>query len=225
MVKAAPKINIVTEEWRPFNYTDEQGEITGRATKRVKAILDNAGFDYQIKSYPWARSMVMATNLENTMIYTILKTQEREPLFQWVCPLIGPITVNLYKLTKRDDIRISTLEDAKNYMISIEKGESDHEYLLNQGFQNGEHLYVTSDPYAGARKFFAGRVDLVLQTEWEMAENLTHFQHSEDEVEKVLELKKASDAQGCLAFSLKTDKTIVEKVRQALINYNSKHSL
>ena len=223
---ANDSLNVVTEEWRPFNYTNESGEITGRATERVKAILKRAGFDdYKINSYPWARSMTLTKNESNTLIYTILKTKEREPLFQWVCPLIGPVRVNLYKLSARDDIKISQLIDAKRYVTSIEQGESDHEYLLAQGFTNDANLDVTADPHAGIRKFFAGRVDLVLQTEWEMAENLRQFNRAPSTVKKVLEVKKESDAQGCLAFGLKTDKAVVNKVQKALAEYNKLHGL
>lgn len=224
-VAASAKLNVVTEEWRPYNYTNEHGEVVGRATERVKAILDSINIEYQITSYPWARSMILTANDENTLIYTILKTKERENLFQWVCPLIGPVKVNLYKLAKRKEINITTLEHAKRYVTSIEKGESDHEYLLANGFKNGVNLDVTSDPYAGARKFFAGRVDLVLQTEWEMSENLRHFNHTESEIEKLIEVTKASDEEGCLAFSNKTDKALVEKLRNALKAYNQKHGL
>lgn len=216
---------MVTEEWRPFNYTDEQGEISGRATQRVKAILDSININYQIKSYPWARAMTLTANDENTLIYTILKTKERAPLFQWICPLIGPIKVNFYKLSKRKDINIDALDDAQKYITSIEKGESDHEYLLANGFENGVHLDVTRDPYAGTRKFFSERVDLVLQTEYEMSVNLEHFNIPAGSVEKVFEVEKDSDAQGCMAFSLKTDKALVEKIRNALKEYNQKHGL
>ena len=219
------KLNVVTEEWRPFNYTNEQGEVSGIATQRVKAILDSINIDYTITSYPWARSMILTSNDENTLIYTIIRTKERENLFQWVCPLIGPIKVNLYKLSKRTDIKIKSIDDARNYVTSIEKSESDHEYLLSKGFVNGVNLDVTGDPYAGTRKFFAERVDLVLQTEWEMAENLRHFKRPASDVVKVFEVKKPSDAEGCMAFGLKTDKALVDKVRNALYDYNKKHGL
>lgn len=220
-----PELTVVTEEWRPFNYTNKNGDIDGHATKRLKAVLDSIDANYQIHAYPWKRSMTLALNEENTLIYTILKTKEREPLFQWVCPLIGPVKVNLYKLSGRDDIAINTLSDALNYVISIEKGESDHEYLLSQGFQEGINLDVTGDPFAGARKFFAGRVDLVLQTEWEMAENLRHRGLPELSVTKLLEVSKKSDGEGCIAFGLKTDKAVVDKVRVALAEYNKQHRL
>ncbi|MDE3270516.1 transporter substrate-binding domain-containing protein [Pseudoalteromonas sp. G4] len=215
----------MTEEWRPFNYTNDNGEITGIATERLKAVLDSINIEYTISSYPWARSMILTSNDENTLIYTILRTKDREDKFQWICPLIGPVKVHLYKLSKRKDININTIEDARNYVTSIEKSESDHEYLLSKGFINGVNLDVTGDPYAGTRKFFAERVDLVLQTEWEMKENLRHFKRPASDVEKIFEVKKPSDAEGCMAFGLKTDKALVDKIRKALKDYNVKHGL
>jgi len=41
---------VVTEEWRPFNYTDDNGVIVGRSTTKVKAILDSLGYKYDIRT-------------------------------------------------------------------------------------------------------------------------------------------------------------------------------
>lgn len=220
---AKTNLNVVTEEWRPYNYTNEKGEITGLATERLKAILDSIDVDYTITSEKWERSVHLARNVPNTLIYTIMRTPERESLFEWICPLIAPIKVYLYKRTNRNDINVNILDDAKNHTISIEKGESYHGFLLSQGFENNKHLQVTLDPYQGARKFFNGQVDMVLQTEAEMSMHLDSFKYTSADVEKVIEVNKESNIQGCIAFDLKADKQLVEKVRNGVLQYNQKH--
>ena len=42
-VKSNTTLTVVTEQWPPFNYVNQQGDIDGIATKRVKAVLDVAG--------------------------------------------------------------------------------------------------------------------------------------------------------------------------------------
>jgi polar amino acid transport system substrate-binding protein len=220
---AATKLTLVTEEWRPFNYTnDETHELTGIVTERLKAILDEQGFTYQISSNKWDLSLNKASNLKDTLIYTIERTADREPAFQWVCPITPIVPVSLYKLSKRKDIQIKALSDAKKHIISIENNESDHEFLNSEGFIDGKHLKVTNNPYEGPRLFFENKVDLVIQSGPEMDYYLNYYNHSKDEVEKLIELRSF---QGCLAFGLKTDKKLVEKVRRAVLEYNKTYPL
>ena len=40
---AHPYINIVTENWKPYNYTDTDGSIKGDSTEKVRKILIHAG--------------------------------------------------------------------------------------------------------------------------------------------------------------------------------------
>ena len=56
----ANHISVVTEDWPPYNYLDENGEMTGYSTKVVKKVLEKANVQYDIRLYPWARSYEMA---------------------------------------------------------------------------------------------------------------------------------------------------------------------
>ena len=47
----AESIKVVTEEYPPYNFT-QNGKIIGSATTVLTAILDKAKLDYEIKSYP-----------------------------------------------------------------------------------------------------------------------------------------------------------------------------
>ncbi|MDE3273063.1 substrate-binding periplasmic protein [Pseudoalteromonas sp. G4] len=219
------ELSVVTEEWRPFNYTDENGNLVGRSTVKVKAILDGLGYQYQIHSYPWTRAMDMAKTDKNTLIYSIFRTAEREPLYQWVCPLMAPVKVYLFHLKNRKDIKLSSLEDAKNYITSVGRNARSHEFLLEQGFVEGVNLDVTSDPSAELRKFLAGRVDFLVQSEWEMFESLKAGKRSIDDVTRSIEVTNINERQACMAFSKNTDKHIVSEVQIALDKYNKKHGL
>lgn len=216
---------VVTEEWRPFNYTDDSGVIVGRSTTKVKTILDSLGYEYDIRSYPWTRAMSMAENDANTLIYSIFRTPEREHKYQWVCPLMAPVKVYLFHLATRDDIDVTSLEDAKNYVISVGRNARSHETLLEKGFIEGQHLDVSADPNAELRKFLAGRVDFLVQSEWGMSESLKRVKRDYSDVVRSLEVANVSDRTACMAFSKATDKQIVNRVQIALEQYNKKFGL
>ena len=61
------KISIVTEEYPPFNYT-EDGHEKGLATDVVLAVLKQMGMQADIRSLPWARAYDTAVNGKDVMI-------------------------------------------------------------------------------------------------------------------------------------------------------------
>ena len=217
---AVDSIQVVTEEWLPFNYTNSQGQLVGRSTEKVKAILADAGISYTMNSYPWLRSMHLAQTQANTMIFSIYRTQEREKLFQWVCPLMSPVKEYLFTLATRNDVHINKLEDAKKYMISALRGDANTAYLLDAGFESGINLDLTFDPSSNARKLIAGRVDMIVYTEYTAYELMKNLGYEYSMLRKVFELKEIDSRRACIAFSLNTDKNIVRKVQAALDKYN-----
>ncbi|MDK1288353.1 substrate-binding periplasmic protein [Pseudoalteromonas umbrosa] len=218
-----PKLQVVTEEWVPYNYANQQGEIVGRATQKVREVLDLAGIEYEIKLYPWARSMKLTKTQPNTMIYSIYRSSDRENLFEWACPLLRPVRQYLFRLKSRTDIQVASLEDAKKYVISIVRGSVVHEFLTKQGFESGTNLDITADPSASQRKLLAGRIDFLLTTEYTMHETLKSIGVNYDAVVPVIEVRNNSDRRACMAFNLNTDKQLIDKVRRALAEHNSRY--
>ena len=222
-VFATNSLQVVTEEWLPYNYTNAEGKLVGRSTDKVRSILDDVGVNYKITSYPWLRSMHLAKTRPNTMIYSIYPSSERKKLFQWVCPLMAPVKEYLFALNTRNDIQLKTLEDAKKYVISIVRGSVSEGYLTDAGFKPGINLDLTSDPSSTPRKLIAGRVDLILHTEYTASERMKELGYDYSMLRKVIEVKEIDNRRACMAFSLKTDKSLVKRVQDALDKYNKLH--
>ncbi|CAM4238848.1 substrate-binding periplasmic protein [Pseudoalteromonas byunsanensis] len=220
---AQPMLNVVTEEWVPYNFTNEKGEIVGRASQKVREVLDAAGVQYEIRSYPWVRSMKLAQSKKNTMIYSIYRTSERESLFLWACPLLNPVKEFLFKLRTRDDIHVETLDDAKKYITSLVRGSISHEYLVERGFENGVNLDLTADPSASPRKLLARRVDFIITTEYTAYERMKELGHPYELLEAVHEVKNADERRACMAFNKDTDPEILSRVRKALAEHNARY--
>src|ERR1700761_3947677 len=99
-------IDIVTEEFPPFNYTDK-GRLTGYATEVVEAVLAETGVKGNFHVVPWARAMNWAQEKENVLIYSIARNEEREKIFRYV----GQITAgqNYFYALKGRKIEISSI--------------------------------------------------------------------------------------------------------------------
>lgn len=207
---AAQDIKIVTEDFPPYNY-EEKGEVTGLSTKIVRAVLKEAGMDCNISLYPWARSYNMALEQENVLIYSILRISEREKLFKWV----GEIAVSemyFFKLKERADIQITSLDDAKKYVIGVTRETAPHQYLLNKGFELKE---VDSRDELSIRKLVNRRIDLMPYYGIPFVYKVKGLGYDPEQFEKVYFLKDASEKL-YMAFGAKTSDSIVEKFRKAL---------
>ncbi|SFC60284.1 substrate-binding periplasmic protein [Pseudoalteromonas denitrificans] len=217
-LSADVKLQVVTEEWPPFNFTNEDNQVVGTTTTLVKKILKQANIEYSIHSYPWARSMQLAQGPGNVMIYSIYQTSDRLNKFQWICPLSSPVKSYLFRLTSRNDLNITKLNQAKKYRIGINRADSSHEYLTKYGFIEGKNLDLTADGKANIRKFLAKRVDFIVQTKHSMLERLKEVNMPYSKVEKVIELTGYNKKSPCMAFSLTTDKSMIKKIQKAFLN-------
>ena len=67
-----------------------------------------------------------------------------------------------------------------------------------------------------------GRTDLIITTELTVTKNLATLGQSRDKVKLAFMLKQTLENPVCLAFSLKTAKSIVDRMRDALIVINGR---
>lgn len=95
-------ITLVTEEMRPFNYTQD-GNLYGFSADLVRAALDAAGLEYTIDVQPWPRAYDRALKDRNVFIFSMARTPQRESNFIWVHAL-APAQVRLFRLASREDL-------------------------------------------------------------------------------------------------------------------------
>lgn len=214
-------ITIVTEDWPPFNYMKGQ-EVVGVSTAIVKATLNHAGLEYKIRSYPWARAYRKALYDDNTLIYTIARTKEREDLFKWIGPFASR-KMYLFKLKSRKDIQLKSFEDLKRYKIAVFHEDATHQQLIKRGFPEKQLQKITS-ANSNILMLAFGKVDLIPANEFALISqlkskdvkvSLLHYKNSLSyhQVEKAYLLVDKGGYY--MAFSKKTSDQIVVKVRKA----------
>ena len=98
----------------------------------AKKIGEVAGFDIQIKFYPWPRSMKNTIELDNNIIVGLSRTPPREKKFTWIAPFMD---LGIGFVTLQNPI--NSYAQAKQLgSVGLWKGSSYHDELKRSGFNN-----------------------------------------------------------------------------------------
>ncbi len=206
----AEKFKVFTEPLEPVHY-EENGEIKGIATEVVRAIFTEAGMEPQIEIYPWKRTYQKALTNNNSFIFTINRTEKREPLFKWIGPILDKNTY-LYKLKSRKDIEVASYEDVKKYTTAVILGHSLTSRLMEMDFQEGEELITTPNKNIQIKVFLKGRSDLITGNQYTILRSLKSEGYSIADVEPVL---LVSSKGYFLGANINCKDEVVERLRQA----------
>lgn len=86
--QAQEPITFYTEEYPPYNYLNERGEIDGIATRILQQALAAIDHPVNFRLVPWARAFSEAALRPGNCVYSTARTAERESMFRWVGPLL-----------------------------------------------------------------------------------------------------------------------------------------
>lgn len=152
----AQGLSIYCEDDKSLQTVGADGKLTGFSVEVVQEIQRRVGNKDSIQVVPWARGVNNLNMLSNTLLFSMARTAERNPLYQWV----GPIFENVYGLYVKADspLKITTLEDAKTVgVIGVYRDDARDQTLTKLGFTNLER---TTDNVQNFKKLMAGRVDM-----------------------------------------------------------------
>jgi polar amino acid transport system substrate-binding protein len=209
------EVRVFTEHLPPFQI-DTAGAATGFATDVVRQTFQDAGISYQIEFQSWSRAYQLALRDPNTCIYSISKSKERQALFQWIGELSYNTTA-IYGLASRKDIKLHSLEQAKNYVIAVTRDDVTHHYLLQHGFEEGKNLYVLEN-VSSMLNVLANRrqgIDLVIINDTILKYRAVESGLAPAEFHKQLVLPDLP-LDFHLACSLKTPEAVVAPLRRSL---------
>ena len=211
----AEKITIVTAESHPYVYK-ENGEIKGISTEVVKEIMKSVDVTYKVQIFPWARSFSLAKKKSHVLIYPLERTPERESDFHWV-GTITPFQSVVYKLKKRNDVKITAVRDLLSYKVGVRRQGAGHDFLE---MMKHKKLQPVKDLSFNIKKLVRDRIDLILTTEAEFKNYLLTHKQDKSLFEKVFEVDELSN-DGYLAVSKQTPKKLVLQLRVALVRLKS----
>lgn len=155
---ADQKLNVVTEEWPPYNYV-EGGVVKGLSVEVVQALARALEVQIDIRLLPSMRTTVALDNQPRTLMITMLRTPEREARYKWIGPL-GESSIYFYK-RKGSPLAIDSLEDAKKVpLICARHAGLTVSRLKAAGFANLDASAL--DGKAAYRMLLFGRCDLAV---------------------------------------------------------------
>lgn len=151
-----PGPKILTADLPPYNYIDK-GRLKGPVAILISQMLKTLGHNQSISALPWPRAYAMALKGPDYVLFSIVRSPEREKLFKWV----GPVArLDDYLFKKRGSpLIIKSLDDAKRYRVGIQCHSAGHQYLRQMGFKKIEVDYSVGG-LRMARMLMAGRIDL-----------------------------------------------------------------
>lgn len=209
----AQELKAVTQDFKPYSY-EQNGKVTGIATEIVELILERANLQASFTVYPWARAYKIATEEPNVMIYSLVRSAERENLFKWIGPILPPVKTYLYKLKKRTDIHLTSLDDARQYSIGVVRATMPHQFLMKQGFEEEKNLSINANQDALIKNFFTERIDLIMSESLNFAAQASGIGFTPGDAEPAIELSILT-VEFYLGISLKTDDALVQKIQAA----------
>lgn len=216
LVTQASTLSVATTEFPPFQYSTGD-QVRGITTEIVENVIVNAGYKANIKSYPWARALKLGMKEREILIYSIVRSPEREKQFKWI-GVIAPYKVHFWKLKERKDIKINSIEDAKHYRCGATIGDVKTDQLLKMGFVAGVNLDLVASDQQNIRRLFAGKIDIMTHDDLSFRYSIETEKLDYSLVEKLIYLD-GSSRELQLAASLGTSDVVVEKLRASLIAF------
>ena len=212
-VMSTTKLNIVTEFMPPLQLAKSGHRLEGKTAALVEAIIDDSELSHHINIFPWARSYLWATTKPNVLIFPIIRTTEREQKFHWVGK-VWSFSAQIYRLKSRRDVQVHSLEDAKNYIVSVYRDDFFHQFLLGRGF-NANQLHASSGIEQSVRLFLNGRTDLIIIDESIFKYYLKQHQRSHSEVISIVKLSDIRTNDAYIALSKGTSPAIINQITQS----------
>lgn len=130
-VQASPSvIQVYTEEYPPFNFSDSSGAPAGESTSLVQSMMKAAGLEFKITFVPWARALKFAADNKNSCVYSTSRTPERESTYHW----IGPLATNQWTVfgNATEQKRVKKIEDLKSEKVGSYLGDAIVHYLKDR---------------------------------------------------------------------------------------------
>ena len=201
-------LTVYTEPLPPLHYEDD-GKVVGIATEIIEEIFRLAGYLPRVEIYPWKRSYHLVQKQKNQFIYTLNRTEKREPLFKWIGPFLTKKTY-LYKLRGRADITLNNLEDAKKYVTAVVLGHSLTLRMEELGFEEHVNLVMTPDKSIQMKVFLNNRCDLITANNYTIHRALESVNLGMGDVEPALLI---SESGYYLGAHPDTDPDIVQRLQ------------
>ncbi|MEL7557654.1 ABC transporter substrate-binding protein [Stutzerimonas chloritidismutans] len=206
------KVVLLTENFPPFNMAADgknyaaDHNISGINAEIVREMFKRAEIDYSLTlRFPWERIYNQVLEHPDQGLFSTTYTPEREPLFKWVGPLASTGWVLL--APAGSPMRLSSLEQAKQYQVGAYKNDAVSQHLESKGFEPINSLRDQEN----IGKLLKGQIDL-----WATTDPVGPYLAKQEGVSGLTTVLRFNDAQLFLALNKETPDEVVSRLQKAL---------
>lgn len=204
---------LMTENYAPINFKKD-GRLQGISVDTMVEMLKLVGSKQtrkDIRLFPWARGYKMALEQKNTVLFVMTRSEAREPLFQWVGPLVPSNIVLMAK--KSQGIQIKSKDDLLQFRrIGAIRDDIGHQLLLQLGIPP-KQIHRTTSPTSAVQMLNLGRIDMWAYGRIVALWYIKEFGFDPNDYEEVYTLKQAYQY---FAFHKDTPPTLIKQFQEAL---------
>lgn len=161
---ASQSLRVVTEELPPYNYLSPQGTLSGASMQIVQALLEILRLEAKIEILPWARAYKEAMSKPNVLIFSLLRTSQRESDFHWLSP-ITPINIRIFALPSAGIAPFTNLNTLGSKTLAVVRNSSQVDYVKRHQSVDLKNLIIGRSFEQLYRMNMMGRVDLFMAPE------------------------------------------------------------
>lgn len=209
--KDSQRLDVYTESLPPYQMLSND-QIVGVATTRVEALLEEAGLPYKLHLVPWARAYNAVNQQSHSLIYSMLRSAEREQQFQWLA-VVAKVK-NCFVSLADSDVVLTSISDIAPYVTGVIRNGYAHSFLLEHGFVENKHLFVLATTEDQLHLLLAKKIDLLFIDRSIVETSLTDAGLALDTIKPIL-CNEAWEGSMYLAANLKMPASVVERIKSA----------
>lgn len=199
-----------TEMYPPANFIAND-RLQGITIDSLKLMWQHMNMpEQEIIVVPWARGYKNTLSQPNTALFTMSRTQAREPLFKWVGPLFKSVHVLMTKKSKA--VAISNVGDLFNYRVATIRGDISEISLQQIGYPDYNMAKVTNLE----RAFYmmqSNKVDMLMVSIHGFSHLTKQMNVDINDYEKVWTVNTVGNY---IAFNLGTPDWLIQQYQDAL---------
>ncbi|MGL4479474.1 MAG: substrate-binding periplasmic protein, partial [Aeromonas veronii] len=158
----------------------------------------------------WARGYYLLTQKPNVVLFSTARTQAREDLFKWVCPIGYSEYILLGR--KAQNITLTAFDQMSQYKISAVRSDAAEQLLLNNGMDDN-NIIPANRLSQGLKMLLSGRADLLATSKLAGYDAIRELKLSSDDFNVAMVL---SAEQLCYAFSRQVPDSEITLFQQGL---------
>ena len=201
---------FVAEDLPPYHSLDSFGQPKGALVDVVNALREYMSHPIRIQIKPFARGYSQTEREPNIFMFSLLKTNQREDNFRWVGQIYR-IEAFLVGLKGRDELYITSLDEAKKHVIGTIRGYYSQHFLQEAGFNPEFNLSLSVNYQQMWQMLLKKRIDYILTNNVALDIELASIKVKREQIEQYFALKNFP-SNLYIATSKMTDESLVRKM-------------